>query len=61
MRVILQNRAASTHVQKFFSKNFNPVYDSLVSADIGIARGGPGGPAPPNQIPLTTKSYDNIA
>ena len=29
---------------------------------IGVARGGgPGGPGPPIKIPLTTKSYDNIA
>ena len=28
---------------------------------IGVARGGPGGPPPPIKIPLTRKSYDNIA
>ena len=40
-------------------------YLSRLIGLIGVARGGggPGGPAPPPpiKIPLTTKSYDNIA
>ena len=33
-----------------------------MSIGLGVARGGPGGPGPPPiKIPLTTKSYDNIA